>query len=177
MRTPGREAMGGLLRAVAAVAVMAALAGACTNTPDTTLHPDPPAVAYAPLQHPFRGARLFVDDQTRAAPAGSASTAPGWLDPITTRPQARWLNGPQDLAGLPALAARARRQQALLVLVAYYIPNRGCSSSKQGRPPSRRLPSVDRPAHPPPGLDAQPSSFSNPTPSPPTASAPGAPPC
>ena len=76
MGAPGRTTMGGLLRAVAAVAVMAALAGACTNTPDTTLHPDPPAIAYAPLQHPFRGARLFVDDQTAGARC-SASTAPG----------------------------------------------------------------------------------------------------
>ena len=126
-----------LLCAVLAIAVIAAQAGACTSTPDTTLHPDPPAVTYAPLQHPFRGARLFVDDQTAGAHWQREHGA-GWLDPITTRPQARWLNGPQDLAKLPALAARARRQRALLVLVAYYLPNRGCSpSSDQGAPTSR----------------------------------------
>jgi endoglucanase len=136
MRTPGGEAMRRLLCAVLAVAVMAALAGACANRPDTTLHPDPPAVSYAPLQHPFRGNRLFVDDQTAGARWQRAHGA-GWLDPITTRPQARWLNGPQDLARLPALAARARRQRALLVLVAYYLPDRGCSSSGQGAPSSR----------------------------------------
>jgi endoglucanase len=119
-----------------AVALVATLAGACTNTPDTTLHPDPPAIAYAPLQHPFRGARLFVDDQTAGARWQHEHGA-GWLDPITTRPQARWLNGPQDLARLPALAARARQQRALLVLVAYYLPDRGCSSSGQGAPTSR----------------------------------------
>ena len=107
-----------LLRAVVAVAVMAALAGACTNTPDMALHPDPPAVSYAPLQHPFRGARLFVDDQTAGA-RWQRQHGAGWLDPITSRPQARWLNGPKDLAKLPALAAGARRQGALLVLVAY----------------------------------------------------------
>ena len=135
MRTPGRDAMHRLLGAVLAGAVMAALAGACTNTPDTTLHPDPPAVNYAPLQHPFRGARLFVDDQTAGA-RWQREHGAGWLDPITTRPQARWLNGPQDLARLPALAARARRQRALLVLVAYYLPNRGCSPSHQGAPTS-----------------------------------------
>jgi endoglucanase len=135
MRMPGREALGGLVRAVVAVALAAALAGACANTPDTTLQPDPPAVAYAPLQHPFRGARLFVDDQTAGA-RWQREHGAGWLDPITTRPQARWLNGPQDLARLPALAARARRQRALLVLVAYHLPNRGCSSSDQGAPTS-----------------------------------------
>ena len=136
MRTPGREAMRRLLCAVVAVVVMVALAAACTNTPDTTLHPDPPAVAYAPLQHPFRGARLFVDDQTAGARWQRAHGA-RWLDPLTSRPQARWLNGPQDLAKLPALAARARRQRALLVLVAYYLPDRGCSSPAQGAPTSR----------------------------------------
>jgi endoglucanase len=125
-----------LLCGALVVAVVAALAGACTNTPDTTLHPDPPAVTYAPLQHPFRGARLFVDDQTAGARWQRAHGA-GWLDPITTRPQARWLNGPQDLARLPALAAQARRQRALLVLIAYYLPNRGCNSSGQGAPTSR----------------------------------------
>jgi endoglucanase len=128
--------MGGLLRAAVAVAVVAALAGACTNTPDTTLDPDPPAVTYAPLEHPFRGARLFVDDQTAGA-RWQREHGAGWLDPITTRPQARWLNGPQDLVGLPALAARARRQRALLVVVAYYLPGRGCTSSGQGAPTSR----------------------------------------
>ena len=124
-----------LLRAVMAMAVVAALAGACTNTPDTTLHPDPPSVTYAPLQHPFRDARLFLDDQTAAA-RWQREHAARWLDPITSRPQARWLTGPQDLARLPALAARAREQRALLVLVAYYLPNRGCSSSGQGAPSS-----------------------------------------
>ena len=119
-----------------AVAVVAAVAGACTNTPDTTLHPDPPAVTYAPLEHPFRGARLFVDDQTAGA-AGNASTGP--------------LAGPdhQPAAGAlaerppgPGQAPRARRPRppaaGLLVLVAYYIPNRGCSSSGQGAPSSRQ---------------------------------------
>jgi endoglucanase len=128
---------GGPLRAVLAVAVVAALAGACANAPDTTLHPDPPAVTYAPLQHPFRGARLYVDDQTAGARWQRVHGA-GWLDPITTRPQVRWLNGPQDLARLPGLAARARRQRALLVLVAYYLPDRGCSTSGQDAPTDRQ---------------------------------------
>jgi endoglucanase len=111
------------------------LAGACTNTPDTTLHPHPPTVTYVPLEHPFRDARLFVDDQTAGA-RWQRQHGAGWLDPITTRPQAHWLNGPQDLARLPALAARARQQRALLVLVAYYLPNRGCNPSGQGAPTS-----------------------------------------
>jgi endoglucanase len=134
MPTPGGEATRRLLGPVVAVVVIVALAGACANTPDTTLHPDPPAVSYAPLQHPFRGARLFVDDQTAGA-RWQRQHGAGWLDPITTQPQARWLNSPQDLARLPGLAARARRQGALLVLVAYYLPDRGCSSSSdQGAP-------------------------------------------
>jgi endoglucanase len=133
MGTPGRAAMGSLLRAAMAVTLVAALAGACANTPDTTLHPHRPAVTYAPLEHPFRDARLFVDDQTAGA-RWQREHGARWLDPITTRPQARWLNGPKDLARLPALVARAHQQRALLVLVAYYIPNRGCSLSGQGAP-------------------------------------------
>jgi endoglucanase len=132
MRTPGRDA-GGLVRAIVALALVATLVGACTNPPDTTLHPDPPAVTYAALQHPFRGARLFVDDQTAGA-RWQREHGAGWLDPITTRPQARWLNGPQDLTSLPGLVAQARRQRALLVLVAYHLPNRGCSPSDEGAP-------------------------------------------
>jgi endoglucanase len=133
MRTPGRDAMRRLLPAVLAVAVVAAVAGACGNPADKTLHPRPPAISYAPLEHPFRGARLFVDDQSAGA-RWQREHGASWLDPITTRPQARWLNGPRDLTRLPGLAARARRQQALLVLVAYYLPNRGCSTSGQGAP-------------------------------------------
>ena len=136
MRT-GHLPRSGLLRVVMAAVVVAAVAGACTNTPDTTLDPHPPAVTYAPLEHPFLGARLFIDDQT-AGGRWQREHGARWLDPITSRPQARWLNGPQDLAKLPALAARARRQRALLVLVAYYIPNRGCGPSGQGAPSSRQ---------------------------------------
>ena len=135
MRMPSWNAMNGLIRAVVAVAIVAALAGACASTPDTTLHPHPPTVTYAPPEHPFRGVRLFVDDQTAGA-RWQREHAASWLDPITTRPQARWLNGPHDLARLPGLTARARRQRALLVLVAYYLPNRGCSPSGQGAPSS-----------------------------------------
>jgi endoglucanase len=135
MPAPTSDAIRRLLRAVMAMAVVAALAGACTNTPDTTLRPHRPSVTYAPLEHPFRDAQLFVDDQTGAA-RWQRGHAAGWLGPITTQPQARWLSSPQDLARLPALAARARRQRALLVLVAYYVPNRGCSSFAQGAPTS-----------------------------------------
>jgi endoglucanase len=77
MRRSGREAMRRLLCAVLVVAVMA-LAGACTNTPDTTLHPGPPAVTYAPLEHPFRDARLVVDDQTAAARWHASTRPAGW---------------------------------------------------------------------------------------------------
>jgi endoglucanase len=121
------------LRSALALALAAVVAGACTNTPDTTLHPRPPAVTYAPLEHPFHNARLFVDPQTSGA-RWQREHGAGWLDPVTTRPQARWLNGPRDLARLPGLAARARQQRALLVLVAYYLPDRGCSSSGQDAP-------------------------------------------
>jgi endoglucanase len=112
--------------------VAATLAG-CGRIPDTTLHPQPPAVSYAPLRHPFRDARLFQDDDTAAARWQAANDAT-WLDPISRTPQARWLNSTEDLAALPGLVKQARQQRALLVLVAYNIPNRGCSNFTEGAP-------------------------------------------
>jgi endoglucanase len=112
---------------VAVVAVVALMASACTTTPDTTLQPRPPAVTYAPLAHPFQGAELLVDADTAAA-SWQRDHGARWLDPITTRPQARWLTGPSDLAALPRLVRQARARRALPVLVAYYVPGRGCTA-------------------------------------------------
>jgi endoglucanase len=116
----------------AGATLVAALAG-CGSTPDTTLHPQPPTVSYAPQRHPFQGARLFQDDDTAAARWQKANGAQ-WLDPITRTPQARWLNSTEDLASVPTLVRQARQQRALLVLVAYNVPNRGCSGFKEGAP-------------------------------------------
>jgi endoglucanase len=115
-----------------AVALAAGLAG-CASTPDRTLHPDPPAVTYAPLRHPFQDARLFRDDDTAAA-RWQAEHGAAWLDPISKTPQARWLNGAEDLRSLPELVRRARQQGTLPVLVAYNVTNRGCTDFKQGAP-------------------------------------------
>ena len=117
-------------------AVLAALAAAvlgCAQQPDLTLHPSPPAVTYRPLTHPFQGATLAVDPDSEAARWQRANGA-GWLRPIAEQPQARWVNSPQDLDTLPGLLAAARDQHALPVLVAYWLPNRGCSKHKQGAP-------------------------------------------
>jgi endoglucanase len=86
---------------------------------------------YAPRQHPFRHATLFVDSDSLAAQWQRAHTAP-WLEPITTTPQARWLTGPADLAGLDAVAKTAASQATLLVLVAYFIPDRDCAGAAAG---------------------------------------------
>ncbi|CAA9226653.1 MAG: GH6 [uncultured Corynebacteriales bacterium] len=127
-RLRGRWAAAGL-----AVALAAALA-ACGTEPDTTLRPDPPAVTYAPLRQPFEGATLFLDRDTPAARWQRATPGSDWLDPITTTPQARWVNGPPDLAPVPALARRAARRGELLVVVAYWIPDRGCAGYQEGAP-------------------------------------------
>jgi len=120
-------------RAAAALTIVALALGACASRPDRTLHPQRSPIAWAPLEHPFRGARLYVSSDTAAARWQRANGAE-WLDPITTRPQASWLTSPQDLARLPGLARRAVAQRALLVLVAYWIPDRSCSPSKDGAP-------------------------------------------
>jgi endoglucanase len=123
--------------AVAALAAaLAAGLAACGTEPDTTLRPGPPAVTYAPLRQPFDGARLFADPDTAAARWQRAHPGADWLDPVTRTPQARWVNGPEDLAPLPGLARRAAARGELPVLVAYWIPNRGCASYREGAPSS-----------------------------------------
>ena len=91
----------------------------------------PVQTVYAPLLHPFRNARLFVDRDTAAA-RWQASHQAAWLDRITRNPQARWLNGPHDLEAVPDLARKANQAKELLVLVAYYVPNRDCAGAHNG---------------------------------------------
>ena len=126
-----RRLVAGLL--VTATVTVAMVAAGCGHQPDTSLHPDPPSIRFAPLRHPFRNATLYVDTKTAAARWQAAHGA-DWLDPITSQPQARWLNGPKDLAAVPRMVTRARNRDELPVFVAYYIPNRGCTDFKQGAP-------------------------------------------
>ena len=106
---------------------------ACAGGPDTGLRPDPPP-SFAALKHPFKGAKLYADPDSAGAKWQKAHGDPDWLDPITQTPQAIWLTSPQDLDRLPALTRAADAKQALLVLVAYYIPDRGCTGHKDGAP-------------------------------------------
>jgi endoglucanase len=94
------------------------------------------AVFHVPLLHPFRNARLFVDHNTAAAKWQTANNAP-WLDRITRNPQARWLNNPRDLENVPDLAHLAERRKEILVLVAYYAPDRDCGGAHSGAPTDR----------------------------------------
>ena len=121
-----------VIRSVAAALTIAALVTGCGSPAETQLHPGPPAIRYVPVQHPLHGARLYLDssEASRWATAHRAD----WLTPITRTPQARWLNSPQDLAALAGLVRRARQDKAMLVLVAYYLPNRGCTSYRDGAP-------------------------------------------
>ena len=123
---------GALLR-LGALACALMLA-ACAHVPDTSLHPAPEAVTYAALQHPFEDARLTVDPDTEATRWAADHPNARWLRPITTAPQARWLNSFQDLDTLPGYLRATRSQHTLPVLVAYAIPNRGCSNFTEGLP-------------------------------------------
>ncbi|SCF17622.1 endoglucanase [Micromonospora purpureochromogenes] len=118
------------------LALVAVLAAACAHRPDTTLRPDPPTLTYALPKQPFRGATLYVDRNTAAARWQAAHGA-DWLTPITDRPQARWVNDPRDVAPVAALAARARQRDELPVVVAYWIPNRGCANFREGAPDAK----------------------------------------
>src|SRR5262245_26848270 len=68
-----------------------------------------------PQRHAFRHTTLFVDPDSLAAQWQRAHQA-AWLTPITSAPQARWLTGPADLAGLADAANAAASQHRLLVL-------------------------------------------------------------
>jgi endoglucanase len=118
--------------AAAAIAVLAACLTGCAQEPDRSMRPAP-AVEYAPLRHPFQDARLAVDPTSEAARWAGSHQA-GWLDPIAGVPQARWITSPQDVRTLPTLLRAASQQGAVPVLVAYWLPNRGCSGHRDGAP-------------------------------------------
>ncbi len=117
---------------VTAMLVVVLLAVGCSQPVDRSVHPQP-ARSYAPERHPFQGATLLVDPDTAAARWQAANGA-AWLDPLTSRPQARWLNTPQDVAALGPLLEQARATHTLPVLVTYHIPDRGCGGFKEGAP-------------------------------------------
>lgn len=127
--TRGRRLAAALTAALTTVAVLAG----CAHRPDTRLHPQASPIRYAPMRHPFHGARLYHDPTTAAARWQVVHGAE-WLNPITSQPQAHWLSSPQDLTAVPALVRQARQQDALPVLVTYYLPNRDCTKFTQGAP-------------------------------------------
>ncbi|MEH0844271.1 glycoside hydrolase family 6 protein [Micromonospora sp. CPCC 205711] len=119
-----------------ALALVAALTAGCAQRPDTTLRPDPPALTYALPKKLFPGATLYADRNTAAARWQAAHRA-DWLDPVTDRPQARWVNDPRDVPPVAELARRARQRGELPVVVAYWIPNRGCANFREGAPDAK----------------------------------------
>ena len=92
------------------------------------------SITYARLQEPFHNAKLFRAPDTAADHWRANHQDASWLDPITSQPQAVWLNNPQDLASVRADARQAQHQGALPVFVTYYVPHRDCWD--QGGAPS-----------------------------------------
>lgn len=84
-----------------------------------------PTAGYVWQRHPFHGASLFLDRGSAGAHWQSEHDA-DWLEPITATPQAVWLTSEWDLVRLPLLVREAKEQEALLVVVTYFIPNRDC---------------------------------------------------
>jgi endoglucanase len=111
-------------QALCALALMLAVSG-CAMPPETTVRVQSTG-DFVPQRHPFAHARLFLDAHSAAAEWQSQHNA-AWLDPISLTPQAVWLTSEWDLAGLPATVQAAKEQAALLVVVAYFIPNRDCA--------------------------------------------------
>ncbi|MEV0715283.1 glycoside hydrolase family 6 protein [Asanoa sp. NPDC050611] len=119
------------MRRTATLAAILMIVAGCGSPVETELHPDPPSRTYADLQHPLRGARLHLDRDS-TADRYAATHGAGWLAPITATPQAGWLTSAQDVTAVPRLAREARQQDAMLVLVAYNVPNRGCTDHREG---------------------------------------------
>jgi endoglucanase len=110
------------LCAVLLAVAVAVAAGGCAAAPEPE---------YVPLRHPFRGATLYRDADIPAAHWRRTHGA-AWLDPIVEQPQARWLTGPESLTDLAATVDQAESRGALLVVVAYHIPNRDCAGAGHG---------------------------------------------
>jgi endoglucanase len=86
--------------------------------------PRPPGVS---------GRQLYISSDLQSTRWQRAHGA-AWLSPLTRVPQARWINSERDLPSLRRAARDAARQERLLTIVAYAIPDRGCSDFKQGAP-------------------------------------------
>lgn len=116
------------MRRLCTLALVLALAG-CAARPDGPVRVNPtgyPPQGYVWQLHPFDHAKLFVDPQSAAAIYQSQHPGSAWLDPITKTPQAVWMTSEHDLERLPTVVKLAAQQEALLVVVAYFIPNRDC---------------------------------------------------
>jgi len=101
------------------------LLGTSCAVPARPVVPVNPTQGYVWQRHPFHGAKLFLDPDSAGAHWQSSNGAT-WLEPITTTPQAIWLTSEWDLVRLPELVRQAKEQDALLVAVTYFIPNRDC---------------------------------------------------
>jgi endoglucanase len=88
---------------------------------------------FRPLPAGVAGRQLYVSPDLQGARWQRAHAA-AWLAPLTRVPQARWVNSERDLPSLKRAARDADRRKQLLTVVAYDIPDRGCSGFKQGAP-------------------------------------------
>lgn len=115
------------------VALLLIVSSACSTPPLSGPASQPTfGPAYAPVPDGIAGERLYRSSDTQAARWAKANPGSGWLAPLLQQPQARWINGPDDLASLRRASLRAARTNRLLVGVVYAIPNRGCDNYHQG---------------------------------------------
>lgn len=113
------------MRLALSVSALVFLGTACAAPiqPRVTVNP---TQGYVWQRHPFHDAKLFLDRDSTGA-HWQADKGATWLEPITQTPQAVWLTSEWDLVRLPTLVRQAKEQEALLVVVTYFIPNRDCA--------------------------------------------------
>jgi endoglucanase len=128
--TPAGEGAARLLLMITVLLLLAACSTGPQPGPSTepsfgpSFRPQPPGVP---------GRKLYVSGDLQAARWQRAHRAL-WLATLTGVPQARWVNSEADLPSLRKAAGEAARSERLLTLVAYDVPDRGCSGFKEGAP-------------------------------------------
>lgn len=118
---------------IALIATSIAALAAC-STPINAGPPQQPDLgpSYDKVADGVSGRPLYAPRDSQARQWARNHQATKWLDPILKEPQARWLNGPDDLPSLQRASRRAEKKGQLLVAVVYYVPNRGCDNGRQG---------------------------------------------
>jgi len=108
------------------------LAAACNQVPHEPTQVYQEDLSFVPLRHPFASRpKLYVDPDTQLTNWQRQHKKSDWLSTITSQPMARWINDIYAVDRLSEAVADAQKQQALLTIVLYGLPNRHCLNASE----------------------------------------------